>query len=121
MKAIKNLLFIFGSALVSYLLINPISNFYKSLFPEQYRDGAFFGFDLTTPLIAFVIGFVLLSVSTLNAFGNYEKNKWIVFALIISFIPILKFDLSHWYFYVMLALIGWGLGWVINWLVQKNA
>jgi hypothetical protein len=56
-----------------------------------------------------------------TAFGDRYKYWWISVLLIPLFILGFYYDFEHVYFYIIFGLVGWLIGYGLNWLLQKRA
>ena len=65
-------------------------------------------------LIGLVIAYILFTSLLFTAFGDKKKYWWVGVLLLPVAWFIIKFDLTHWYFYLALAVAGWLVGWLIS-------
>lgn len=94
---------------------------YSLFFPQEIAGGGFFGFDLSQIVISIVVMYIFFLIAIFCLFGDKFKWRWIgVFLLPILWF-VIQFDLSHFWFYILVALVGWGIGFVLNKLFSRTA
>ena len=117
MKIIKNILLVAMVLVVAYFTAEWFGAFYSRLFSieQPHGLGAFFGSeDLVNLSDGLIPAFVTYLTLLLTAFGDKHKYWWMGILLLPVFWFVIKFDLVHWYFYLVLAVIGWLVGWGIT-------
>ena|SRR3989344_6564532 len=123
MKIIKNILLVAMALVVAYFTAEWFGAFYSRLFSieQPHGLGAFFGSeDLLNLSVGFIPAFVAYLTLLLTAFVDKQKYWWIGILLLPVLWFVIKFDFSHWYFYLALALAGWLIGWVISKIIKTK-
>ncbi len=95
---------------------------YETFFPQQ-DDGGFFGWGsgLTEVFTGIIVAHNFIIPFLFTSFGDKHKYYWIGVLLLPVLWFVVKFDLAHWYFYLVVALVGWVLGWGISKLLSFRA
>lgn len=120
MKILKNLSFLLGIIILSYSLGGVVGASYARLVGSTANIGLF---GLYGQLAQFIFGVVLTYIFFLTllftAFGDAKKYWWIGVLLIPAVSFELYFDLAHIYFPIVLALLGWAIGFGISKLMKR--
>ena len=86
---------------------------------SEPSSGGFFGAERLGELIAsFAISFVFLTTLLFTAFGRTLKYLWLAVLLLPGVWFAVKFDLTHFWFYILVALVGWAIGFGISKLLS---
>ncbi len=114
-----NILIATVSVVIALLLSTTMGDFYNNFFQvglggNVFGDESFWELVLGFPL-ALIFSFTLL----FSAFGKGNWQKWLIWSLAIPGLFELIFDFSHLYFPIVLGLLGYGLGWVVRWLLSQ--
>ena len=125
MKIIKNVGLVVCGIILSFVsFINQaFGSFYERIFGRVQGGG---GFDIgpspyqITEVVGMIPSFLFISVFLLTVFGDKYKYYWIGVLMLPVLWFVFKLDLAHWYFYLALALAGWGLGWLIHSIVRPK-
>lgn len=118
-QTVKNILFVFGSLVFSFVLVAVFNKFYLGIF--SFDTSIMFNvYDVSLRLIIGVCSVYILLISILFiAFGGSKKYWWIGALLIPAMAFELYFNLAHIYIPLVLGLLGWGIGLGIAKLTQK--
>ena len=113
MKIFKNLSLLILSSIVSYFLVEQFFKLYNYFWPVGNPSGLFAGYAmLGNVMIGFFVAFTFFPPLLFTAFGDKKKYWWVGVLLLPVAWFIIKFDLTHWYFYLALAVAGWLVGWL---------
>ncbi len=97
--------------------------FYK--IPGSYTqnyDGGFFGYGaIGVAVIGLFHAYTFFLSLLFSAFGDKYKYWWMGILLLPVLWFIIKLDLVHWYFYAVLAILGWFVGWSVHRFISKKA
>ncbi len=111
MDLLKKLFYFFCSILLAYLTAYSFGKFYVYILNLSIRD-TLFGISphAAVYILGAVLSYIFFITFLFTALTTKHKYWWIGILLIPAFIFECFFDLSHIYFPIILALIGWGLG-----------
>lgn len=115
MKILKNVFLVLIAIVLSLPLGSFIGNLYANFFNAH---GTFVNM---ASFVGIPFGYELLVPLLFIAFGGEGKSKywWIGILLIPALVLEVYLDLGHIYFPIILALLGWGIGFGIQKLVKK--
>ena len=121
MKILKNILLIVVSLVVAYFLSPLFLKLYSYISPISAPDGFFAPYEgMAQYLMGAIFGVILIFVLLFTAFGDKHKYYWFGVILLPVLWFVIKFDLTHWYFYLTLAVAGWVVGWGIGKLFSRS-
>lgn len=106
------------SGLLAYFIGTAFGfQFYAFFFPEEAVGSGFFGFGaLGGKIIGIVVVFIFVLLFLLETFGSRFKIWWVaIFLLPIAWL-VVQTDLWHSWFYALVALVGWGIGFGVRWV-----
>ena len=84
------------------------------IFISPTIDGSFFGAEeIGRVLGSLLVAYVFFIPLSFISFSTKYKYKAIVILLIPAIYFIVQVDLSHFWFYILAGLAGWGIGFVI--------
>lgn len=111
------------SGLIAYFIGTSFGfQFYTLFFPGEAVGSGFFGFGaLGAQIIGVVVIFVFVLPLLLQAFGSKFKAWWIVVPLLPIVWFVFSTDLSRVWFYILVALIGLGIGFGVRKLPSFRA
>ncbi len=115
MKILKNIALILVCTLLSYFSAVWFGDVYEKITMDSgsYVDVRFFS--------GFPLSYIFFLPLLFTAFGNKHKYWWIGLLSIPALAFEFYFDLSHIYIPIILALLGWAIGFGISKvLVKKN-
>jgi len=118
MSVSRNIIILIFILLVAPLLGKYIGQLYISFFPIDVGAG-FFGFDLDTPLSIYVATYTSLVTLVFTAWGLGKKYWWMGVLLVPALAFVLYFDLARIWFYILVGLVGWAIGYGISKLPAK--
>lgn len=118
---IKNIVLIFFSVIMAYLLSLYFGVIYDFFFPKSIGNGGLFSISHESGvyLIGIPLSFIFFLTLLFTAFGGEKKYWWIGILLIPSVAFELYFDFSHIYFPITLGVIGWVTGLLISKILSK--
>jgi|SRR3989344_2022654 len=115
MKIFKNVIILVAILVLTKTLSYSVGDWFAGFFGESrgsWIDG--------TALLGLIPTFLFFSMFLFTAFGDRYKYYWIGVLMLPVLWFVIKLDLAHWYFYLALALIGWGIGWVVNRMIKPK-
>lgn len=110
----KNLGIFVGVIILSYLTSSFFGKIYDKLFPTV--TGGFLNFS---PVIGLPLAYILLLTFMYTLIGGNRKYLLISILAAPALLFQLYFDSQHLYFFIFLALIGWGIGYGLNYFYIK--
>ena len=125
MGTIRNTLFLIIVLVLASLLAGPFGNLYRFVF-ETYGAASFSSFFASAEDYTFFDGlfpsYVLLLVVAFTAWGAGKRAKywWMGVLLLPALAFVIYFDLSRIWFYILLGLIGWGIGLALQKFIRKS-
>ena len=106
-------LFVIG-ILLSYLSSPFSGEFYGAVFP-----GTLGSFVEGSALAGLVPSYVFFLPLLLIGFGTNKKHWWAAVLLLPAVAFVMYFDLAHFWFYLLLAAVGWAIGFGISKLLSR--
>src|SRR5436190_942818 len=107
---LKNIGLLILTLILSYFLAGYFFSLYNYFWPS-HPSGFFAAYAAFGQFIAgFITAWTLLGCVCFSAFGDKYKYWWIGDLLLPVLWFVVQFDLSHWYFYTSLAIVGWLIG-----------
>jgi len=118
MVILKVVIIIVG-ILFAYYLAYSFGVFYNSLFPKAIGAGWIGSSDSIYSLVGLPLSSIFFLTMVFR--GILQKFKFLIFIIILPFF-IWEFyiDLSHVYVPIILGVLGWSLGMVINKLISRK-
>jgi hypothetical protein len=124
MTLLKDAALVVLSALLAFFVGNTLLGFqfYALFFPEEAVGSGFFGFGaLGAQAISMVVVYLFFLPLLLQALGSKFKIWWIAVFLLPVVWFVVSTDLSHIWFYVLIALVGWGIGFGLHKIYLRHA
>lgn len=98
-----------------------LSEFYSKTFSIVSDTSLLVGYEtLSEYILGYVISYVFLITLLYTAFGKGKKYWWMGILLIPSLLFVILVDLSHIWFYILVGLVGWVLGFGIYKLIGNR-
>lgn len=113
---LKRTFLLFLAIALSFLFANAFGSLYD-LFVGIPRTLGIANFISDTAFNKFLAGVVpayIFFVSLLFTIFELKKKKLFIVIFLLPSLYFIYFDLSHFWFYFLIALVGWGIGFVLN-------
>ena len=113
MKILKYVLLIVVAISMSFLFAQSVGEIYADIFNDH-------GFGVNAAGLAGIPTIYIFLIALLfSAFGETKKYWWMILILLPVAFIVFYLDWYHWYFWIPLGLIGWGIGIGIQKLISK--